>query len=222
MHSSAANRGTPFIFLGFQFTASVNGRPELVDVIHAETRTRNLGVEIQYLTKLQQSLAANAPVNAASLSAKRETLVTTLTAKADAIRQLGLDSPTVQTLTCDATSLQKEIALLEESDKVLAGIAGIGQMQLITDSLSLLNIERDTQQKMSVSGTAVPSSYTYVFMILKYQTTQNFITSHFRKQVSIDWPYSSLLMKNCFRSQHFAMAKFRDQAHVKTAWRPGY
>lgn len=63
------------------FSASISGRPQLIDVVHAEKRTRDLSLELQYLQKLEADNAADGPAVVASIARKRSELVTKLSAK---------------------------------------------------------------------------------------------------------------------------------------------
>ena len=142
------------------FSASASGRPQLKEVVHAEKRTRDLSVELQYLQKLEADNAAEGPAVVADIAKKRAELVTKLSAKASALQSNGVDHPTVVTLTCESTGLQNEIAALEAKQTLLEGSTGrAGQQRLTSDSALLLTSEMATQQGMVLAGTVVPNSH---------------------------------------------------------------
>lgn len=186
-------------------------------MVHAESRRRDLALELQFLKactprphtptqwccrhlvisksseltlqpavlqELQENNAADAPATDATLASKRAGLVSSLAAKATALQEFGVDHPTVVSLTCDITQIQAEVAQLEQKAALLAGSAGrVGQARLTTDSAIMLGVQQQTQQNMALTGTVVADSHSYVFMVLAYQATVNFVVSDMRKQV---------------------------------------
>mmetsp|Transcript_33672 Transcript_33672/g.85143 ORF Transcript_33672/g.85143 Transcript_33672/m.85143 type:complete len:339 (-) Transcript_33672:389-1405(-) len=175
----AASPSIDALLQSSEFTASVTGRPELVSVIHAERRNRDVGLELQFINYKLESHEGQMGSTTAALADKRTQLTTELAAKASALAfGDAVDSFTVVALSDRITELQAEIAVLEEKE-----LLGPQLLNTLRDSVSLLTAEIATIQSETVSGSAVPDSRTYLFLVLQYQTTENFVAVPFRKQV---------------------------------------